>query len=200
MSSHDAVQQRPAGAERFQSIVERFLDVVLVVDAHDGRIHYVNAAARTALGHEPRDLVGAPFSGLFPPETVSMLLERLRAHDAVLADQSFRRADDTVTRMDLTAAMAPWGDRQAFVVTLRSTEERRRAEAEQASLVARLQEALARVKLLSGLLPICCHCKRIRDAQGSWTDVEDYLRRHSEADFTHGICSECLGAHHPGCE
>lgn len=54
-----------------------------------------------------------------------------------------------------------------------------------------LQEALTQVKLLSGLLPICMNCKKIRDDEGYWQQVEVYIRNHSEADFSHGICPEC---------
>ncbi len=58
-------------------------------------------------------------------------------------------------------------------------------------LVAGLQEALEKVKLLSGLLPICAWCKKIRDDQGYWNAIEHYISQHSEAEFTHGICPDC---------
>jgi AmiR/NasT family two-component response regulator len=54
-----------------------------------------------------------------------------------------------------------------------------------------LQEALAKVKTLSGLLPICANCKRIRDDEGYWQDVAVYIRDHSEAEFSHGLCPDC---------
>jgi GAF domain-containing protein len=57
---------------------------------------------------------------------------------------------------------------------------------------ARLADALANVKTLNGLLPICAWCKRIRDDQGYWSQVEAYVRAHTGADFTHGICPECF--------
>jgi hypothetical protein len=56
---------------------------------------------------------------------------------------------------------------------------------------AQLQEALDNVKALSGLLPICAHCKKIRDDQGYWQQIEAYLQEHTGADFTHGICPTC---------
>jgi len=61
-----------------------------------------------------------------------------------------------------------------------------------AQTVAELEDALARVKQLSGLLPICASCKRIRDDQGYWTQIESYIRDHSEAEFSHSICPECI--------
>ena len=62
---------------------------------------------------------------------------------------------------------------------------------------AELREALAEVKTLSGLLPICANCKQIRDDKGYWSSVEKYISNHSEAEFTHGICPDCLSKLYP---
>jgi DNA-binding response OmpR family regulator len=61
-----------------------------------------------------------------------------------------------------------------------------------AARVHELQEALASVKRLTGLLPICAYCKRIRNNQDYWMQVEQYLAEYSEAEFSHGICPDCL--------
>ena len=55
-----------------------------------------------------------------------------------------------------------------------------------------LEEALAKVKILRGLLPICANCKKIRDDRGYWQEVEEYIKRHTEAEFSHGFCPECM--------
>jgi response regulator RpfG family c-di-GMP phosphodiesterase len=60
-----------------------------------------------------------------------------------------------------------------------------------------LQKALAQIKTLSGLLPICASCKKIRDDQGYWTQLEHYISEHSEAVFTHGCCPECMKKLYP---
>jgi len=75
--------------------------------------------------------------------------------------------------------------------------DRRRAEQELEKLVGQLQEALAKVKTLSGLLPICASCKKIRDDRGYWTQVEVYVHDHTEADFTHSICPDCAAKLYP---
>jgi hypothetical protein len=62
---------------------------------------------------------------------------------------------------------------------------------------SRLQDALAEVKKLSGLLPICASCKNIRDDKGYWKKIESYIQEHSEAQFSHGICPECFRKMHP---
>ena len=69
--------------------------------------------------------------------------------------------------------------------------ERRQLEREREQLVQELQEALGNVRKLSGLLPICASCKKIRDDKGYWKQIEVYIREHSEADFSHSICPEC---------
>jgi len=62
---------------------------------------------------------------------------------------------------------------------------------------ARLQEALDNIKALEGLLPICANCKNIRDDDGYWHQVEVYIRNHSEAEFSHGICPTCAQKLYP---
>jgi len=66
-----------------------------------------------------------------------------------------------------------------------------------ASKVKSLEKALAEVKRLSGLIPICMHCKRIRDDKDFWHRVEDYVEEHSDATFSHGLCPECLEKYYP---
>ncbi len=66
------------------------------------------------------------------------------------------------------------------------------AEQEQRELVTQLQEAMANIKTLKGLLPMCAWCKKIRNDKGYWEQVDEYIRGHSEASFTHGICPECM--------
>ncbi len=62
---------------------------------------------------------------------------------------------------------------------------------ERERLITELQEALAKVKLLSGFLPICASCKKIRNDQGYWQQIEAYIGEHSEAEFSHSICPDC---------
>jgi hypothetical protein len=69
--------------------------------------------------------------------------------------------------------------------------ERKRAERERERLVEELQRLLGEVKTLSGLLPICAYCKKIRDEAGSWNQIELYIRERSSADFTHSVCPDC---------
>jgi len=83
----------------------------------------------------------------------------------------------------------------ALVVT--AARELRRHHEERERLIGELQDALAQVKQLSGLLPICSHCKRIRTDAGTWQQIEAYIRDHAEVDFSHGICPNCLKEFYP---
>ena len=64
--------------------------------------------------------------------------------------------------------------------------------------ITELKETIAKVKTLGGLLPICANCKKIRDDKGYWNQLEGYIQDHSEAEFTHGICPECIEKLYPG--
>jgi CheY-like chemotaxis protein len=72
-----------------------------------------------------------------------------------------------------------------------------RSKKEREQLICRLEKALEEVNRLSGLLPICASCKRIRDDQDGWHQIEDYIAEHSEVDFSHGICPDCAKRLYP---
>jgi len=72
------------------------------------------------------------------------------------------------------------------------------AKKQREDLIIELKSALEKVKKLSGLLPICSFCKNIRDDKGYWNRIENYIREHSEAEFSHGLCPECANKHYPG--
>src|SRR5438876_2173079 len=81
--------------------------------------------------------------------------------------------------------------RMRSTVKLKHEMDRRRARERE------LEQALKEIKVLRGILPICARCKRIRDENGQWFSVESYIKGHSEADFSHLICPECLDRHFP---
>ncbi len=74
---------------------------------------------------------------------------------------------------------------------------REKAQNERERLIEELQDALAHVKTLSGLLPICSNCKKIRDDKGYWNRIEGYIQEHSQAKFSHSICPECARELYP---
>ena len=78
-----------------------------------------------------------------------------------------------------------------FLIVIWLLDGRQRAEREREKLIEELQEALASVKTLRGLLPICSSCKKVRDDRGYWNQIESFVRERSEAAFSHSICPEC---------
>lgn len=114
-----------------------------------------------------------------------------------VAIQAFERgATDYVLKHHLET-LAP-----AVVRALRTSEEKRKrseAETERKKLMVDLLASLQKIKTLRGLLPICSSCKKIRNAQGNWTSVEEFLVHHLDVSFTHGICPDCVDKLYPGC-
>jgi len=89
------------------------------------------------------------------------------------------------------------GRPQGGIVVLRDVTERKFVEEDRERLIVELYKSLEKVKTLTGLLPICAGCKKIRDDQGYWTQVEDYIARHSDVTFTHGLCPDCVSGLYP---
>jgi AmiR/NasT family two-component response regulator len=82
-------------------------------------------------------------------------------------------------------------DERVLQITVEMALYKHQMERDRSKLIAELREALAKVKVLSGLLPICASCKNIRDEEGYWHRVEEYIRDHSDADFSHSVCPTC---------
>ena len=83
------------------------------------------------------------------------------------------------------------GDPDYVIGIIEDISERKRLEEELADRIAQLEAALAKVKQLEGIIPICTYCKKIRDDKESWHQLESYITQHSEAFFSHGVCPEC---------
>ena len=82
-------------------------------------------------------------------------------------------------------------------VIYKDISDQKKAEDEREKLILDLQKALDEVKKLSGLIPICSHCKKVRDDNGYWDQVEDYISKRSDVDFSHGICPDCMKKYYP---
>lgn len=110
------------------------------------------------------------------------------------ANAALQRHKDLLERRveDRTSELAT-----ANTALTREIEERRQVEVEREQLIVDLKEALAKVKVLSGMLPICASCKKIRDDQGYWNHIEAYIEHNSNALFSHGICPECASRLYP---
>jgi PAS domain S-box-containing protein len=82
------------------------------------------------------------------------------------------------------------------LIVVRDISERKKQENEREKIIHNLEKALSEIKTLRGFLPICSHCKKIRNDEGYWQQIEKYLSEHSEAEFSHGICPDCMSKHY----
>ncbi len=105
---------------------------------------------------------------------------------------------DTITLLTSKIPLrGPDGEIYGVLGSYMDITDRKHAEEQRDGLILDLQKALKEIKQLGGLLPICMHCKKIRDDKGYWNQIETYIHDHSEATFSHGICEECLEKQHP---
>ncbi len=117
---------------------------------------------------------------------------------AVVDNDDFVRKDGTLFPVTyISAPIIEGGTVTAAVIAFRDITQRKQIEAEREMLVIDHMEALSKIKTLSGMLPICASCKRIRDDDGYWNQIESYIRDHSDAEFSHSICPECAQKIYP---
>ena len=185
------VKKRKVG-NAYKAVFDLSMDALLVVESGSRTIMEANDAVSDLLGYGKREVVGKSFSDLF----LEGSSEPLAMYGSVVSAE-FRRKDGSAAVLDLTAALIPWAAGSVILVTLRDASDRIRAEQERENLIRELEDALEKIKTLKGLLPICAHCKRIRDDRGYWAQVETYIEAHSLAEFSHGICPECAMKHYP---
>jgi hypothetical protein len=129
-------------------------------------------------------LAGLVYLAAMQFDVVSQLSKWFLAHNYMQIDEL------AFVALFLVAASAVfiWRRRSELLEQVR---ERERAENEKAALIPALEKALQEVQSLSSLLPVCAWCKRIRDDDGTWNQVDAYLHKHTSIGVTHGICPDC---------
>jgi len=161
--------------------------------ARDGTIHAVNLNGARLLGIERALLLNRRLGVLVAEAdrpAFNAFLERTFAGNERESCEVLLLKAETV-RLVVRIEAVVSEDRQECRAAMLDVTTRHQAETERERLIQELQTALTGVKALSGLLPICACCKKIRDDHGYWKQVETYIRSHSEATFTHSICPEC---------
>ena len=113
-------------------------------------------------------------------------------------EEIFVKKDGTIFPISVIASpIFENGKIVAAVTAFRNITEQKKLEQERERLIEKLQESLDTIKTLRGILPICASCKMIRDDKGYWNQVEVYIRDHTEAEFSHGICPDCAKKLYP---
>jgi PAS domain S-box-containing protein len=175
---------------------ERFFDVsldLLCCLGFDGYFRRLSTAWERTLGYTRAELMARPFIEFVHPEDRERTLRQNRAVRGGGQARLFENryvGKDGVPRWLLWNAASDTAQGVIFSVA-RDVTERRAAEREREALVAQLQTALAEVRTLRELLPICSYCRMIRDDEERWHTVEAYISRHTATRFSHGICPSC---------
>ena len=193
------VQYVPDGEAHYRLLFENSMDGILLTSP-DGRILDANPGACSILSRTREEIIVAGREGVIDtsdPALPRLIEERKRtgkAHGELMA----RHPDGTTFPIEMSSVVFPDIDGNKFTcIILRDISGRKRAEAEREQLITQLQETLGKVKLLSGLLSICASCKKIRNEHGHWESLETYIRNRSAAEFSHGVCPECMEKLYP---
>lgn len=108
-----------------------------------------------------------------------------------------RRKDGRIIDVELSNNGTAYRGQKLILCICRDITDRKKAEEEREDLINRLQDSLAEIKTLRGILPICSSCKKIRDDDGYWQLIESYIGKHSDAQFSHGLCPDCVKKLYP---
>jgi len=203
----------------FDILADALPDVIYVIDP-DSTIIEVNKSVEN-YGYTTDELRGRPFSDFVPDEfkeMASQVVKERREKITEVEDSIRKKYSQTVEipfidKSNKTIEMQASGEtfmpdfevqtirihkgepiKKNHIYTIgiaRDVSEQKKLLREKEQLITDLKEALAEVKQLSGLLPICASCKKIRDDQGYWNQIESYIEKRSEAQFSHSVCPDC---------
>lgn len=180
---------------------------VYVLNAR-GEITFMNPEAEALLGWSERDLINKNIHDVVHyrrADGTPLLFEDCEMRKVIVSGRRFHSTDEVFIRKDgavfpvsvFGTPLLENGAVVASVTAFRDISAIKQIEQERERLIADLQKALAEIKTLQGILPICSFCKKIRNDKGAWTHLESYISEHTNALFSHGLCQECAKRHYP---
>ena len=181
---------------RYRRLFETAQDGILILDADTGEIFDINPFLVEMLGYPHEALLGkrlweiGAFRDIEASKAAFLELQSkgyVRYEDLPLETRDERHID-----VEFVSNIYSVDHKRVIQCNIRDITLRKRIEEERRKLTLDLQDALAKIKRLRGLLPICASCKKIRDDKGYWNELEAYISEHSEAEITHGFCPDCL--------
>lgn len=193
---------------KYRLLAEHADDVIWTIDARTGHYTFVSPSIERLRGLTVQEAMNERMEDSLTPES----FERANKHvidqltlpasqvpqtTVEIYDQPCRDGSVKHVEIKVSVVRDDAGQVTMFVGVSRDATARVRSEAAQTRLLAELRRALDEVKTLSGLVPICAHCKSVRDDAGYWHAVERWVSEHSTAQFSHGICPACLAEHYP---
>lgn len=204
-----AIEAIMESEEKFKFLTENMADIVWTLDMNFN-VTYVSPSVEKVLGFTPEMEKQLKMADMVTPKSMQKLEDlfskAFQTHNdgdtppgkPVTIELEYYHQDDTIIWMEssVKALRDDSGRVNGFYGVSRDITERRQAEEALLSEKNKLQEAIAQIKILSGMLPICSSCKKIRDDNGYWNQIESYIQEHSEVDFSHSICPECAGKYY----
>jgi PAS domain S-box-containing protein len=191
-----------SAAAHLAAIVEGSHDAIISKDMA-GIVLSWNRAAEDIYGYNAGEMIGETTMKIVPEDRThetAQILEKISQGQSIERFETLRRCKDG-RNIDVSLTVSPIRDSAGKIVgastIARDITERKQQEAERQKLIDELRQAVAQVKTLSGLLPICAWCKKIRDDSGYWQQVETYIKLHAHVDFTHSICPDCMKQVYP---
>jgi PAS domain S-box-containing protein len=183
-----------------QELEDRFfansIDMLCFLD-FSGYFKRINPAWERTLGFTRKELMSRPFIEFVHPDDRERTLRQnanVRGGGKALSFENRYLCKDGSFRWFRWNA-SPDSAHQVIYSVARDITESKRAEEEREQLLGELQTALAEVKTLKEILPLCSYCRKIRDDENHWHTVEEYIGRHTKTLFSHGICPSCLKTH-----
>ena len=195
-----ASSELAAAVEQARALEERFFDLsidMLCVLGFNGYFRRLNAAWERTLGFTVAELKSRPFLEFVHPDDRERTLGqngKVRGGGQALAFENRYLCRDGGYRW-LRWNATPDHSQQLIYSVARDITTQKEAEAERERLVNELRSALAEIKVLQDILPICSYCKKVRDDEDYWHTVEGYISHHTNTRFSHGVCPECMRTH-----
>ncbi len=181
--------------EQIEATLDALPDLLFELDCQ-GRILEFHSASKELLYASPEEFMDKAVNEILPEEPAAIIMSAIkRAAEKGRDFGAIYSLDIAMSvkwfELSITAKKDPKVANGRFIVLIRDITRRKQAEMEKENLILELKKAMSKIKTLSGLLPICSSCKKIRDDKGYWNQLEAYISSHSEADFSHSICPEC---------
>ena len=162
----------------------------------DGTYRYVNKSFAHGVGKSPREIIGKKIWDIFDKDEAD---KRFAVVKHVFDQAKIKEIEvrvplpsgDTYYLTTVKPVLSRQGIVETVICTSKNITKRKLAEMALKQEHDKLLAAMEEIKTLSGLLPICSSCKKIRDDKGYWNNLESYIEKHSQASFSHGICPEC---------
>ncbi len=178
-----------------RGILEKSSDGILLLDT-SGNILSSNRGFQKMVMEREDNIAGLNILDFIPKETQNAFVLNNTEFDLLLKTKDDRILDVYVRIKNLYKS----GKLSGYIATISDITEHKNAEKEKDRLITELQQALKEIKTLRGILPICSFCKKIRDDKGYWNQIESYIHKHSDADFSHSICPDCVKKYYPDIE